>query len=155
QAALAATREIALAVLATTLSLMAVFLPVAFMGGIVGRFLTSFGVTMAFAIAVSMLVSFTVTPMMAARLLAPPGPAAAHGPTVLVRIVDRWYLPMERGYMGLLGWAMRHRWVVVAVCAAALATVPALLARAGFGFLPANDEAQFEVVVTAPEGTSA
>ena len=67
QAAVEATREIGLAVLATTLSLIAIFVPVGFMGGIVGRFMTSFGFTMSFAILVSLLVSFTLTPMMAAR----------------------------------------------------------------------------------------
>jgi HAE1 family hydrophobic/amphiphilic exporter-1 len=69
QAAVSGTKEVALAVMATSLSLIAVFLPVAFMGGIVGRFMYSFGVTMAFAIAVSLLVSFTLTPMMASRWL--------------------------------------------------------------------------------------
>ncbi len=67
QAAVEATREIGLAVLATTLSLVAIFVPVGFMGGIVGRFMTSFGFTMSFAILVSLLVSFTLTPMLAAR----------------------------------------------------------------------------------------
>ena len=67
QAAVEATREIGLAVLATTLSLIAIFVPVGFMGGIVGRFMTSFGFTMSFAILVSLLVSFTLTPMLAAR----------------------------------------------------------------------------------------
>src|SRR6185436_20654743 len=69
EAAIAATREIGLAVLATTISLLAVFLPVAFMGGIVGRFLKSFGLTMAFAIAISLFVSFTLTPMLASKWL--------------------------------------------------------------------------------------
>ncbi len=69
QAAIEGTREIGLAVLATTLSLLAVFLPVGFMGGIVGRFMSSFGLTASFAIAVSLLVSFTLTPMLAARLI--------------------------------------------------------------------------------------
>jgi multidrug efflux pump subunit AcrB len=73
-AAIHATKEIRLAVLATTLSLMAVFLPVAFMSGIVGRFLFSFGMTMAFAIGVSMIVAFTLTPMMASRMLPLPLP---------------------------------------------------------------------------------
>jgi len=68
-AAVFATRDIGLAVLATTLSLLAVFLPVAFMSGIVGRFFQSFGLTMAFAIGVSLIVSFSLTPMLAARLL--------------------------------------------------------------------------------------
>ncbi|MBL8605015.1 MAG: efflux RND transporter permease subunit [Myxococcales bacterium] len=71
RAAIVATREIGLAVLATTLSLIAVFLPVAFMGGIVGRFMRSFGFTMSFAIAVSLLVSFTLTPMLSSRWLKP------------------------------------------------------------------------------------
>jgi HAE1 family hydrophobic/amphiphilic exporter-1 len=69
QAAIEGTKEIGLAVLATTLSLLAVFLPVGFMGGIVGRFMSSFGLTASFAIAVSLLVSFTLTPMLAARLI--------------------------------------------------------------------------------------
>src|SRR3989442_1595786 len=69
QAAIDGTKEIGLAVLATTLSLVAIFVPVGFMGGIVGRFMKSFGLTMAFAIMVSLLVSFTLTPMLAARWL--------------------------------------------------------------------------------------
>src|SRR5256885_11735834 len=69
EAAVEGTKEVGLAVLATSLSLIAVFLPVAFMGGLVGRFMNSFGVTMAFAIAVSLLVSFTLTPMMCSRWL--------------------------------------------------------------------------------------
>ena len=78
---------------------MAVFLPIAFMGGIVGRFLGSFGLTMAFAILVSMVVSFTLTPMMAARLLPPPSPPGTEREkAVLERVVDRFYLPIERIY---------------------------------------------------------
>jgi multidrug efflux pump subunit AcrB len=78
-AAALATRDIGLAVLATTLSLMAVFLPVAFMSGIIGRFLKSFGLTMAFAILVSLIVSFSLTPMLAARWLK--GPRGGQGAT--------------------------------------------------------------------------
>ncbi|MEZ5345929.1 MAG: efflux RND transporter permease subunit [Pyrinomonadaceae bacterium] len=69
RAAIEGTKEIGLAVLATTLSLMAVFVPIGFMGGIVGRFMSSFGLTSAFAIGVSLIVSFTLTPMLAARLI--------------------------------------------------------------------------------------
>ena len=71
QAAIEGTREIGLAVLATTLSLMAVFVPIGFMQGIVGRFMSSFGLTASFAVAVSLIVSFTLTPMLAARLIKP------------------------------------------------------------------------------------
>jgi hydrophobic/amphiphilic exporter-1 (mainly G- bacteria), HAE1 family len=84
QAAIEGTREIGLAVMATTLSLLAVFIPVGFMGGIVGRFMSSFGLTASFAIGVSLLVSFTLTPMLAARLIkreeAAEGPAAGTAP---------------------------------------------------------------------------
>src|SRR6202012_113363 len=72
EAAIEGTREIGFAVMATTLSLLAVFLPVGFMGGIVGRFMSSFGFTAAFAIAVSLLVSFTLTPMLSSRFLKAP-----------------------------------------------------------------------------------
>ncbi|HYN86364.1 MAG TPA: efflux RND transporter permease subunit, partial [Pyrinomonadaceae bacterium] len=85
QAAIEGTREIGLAVMATTLSLLAVFIPVGFMGGIVGRFMSSFGLTSSFAIAVSLLVSFTLTPMLAARLIkrreAAEGPGTASVPS--------------------------------------------------------------------------
>src|SRR5215207_9824452 len=79
QAAIEGTREIGLAVMATTLSLLAVFVPVGFMGGIVGRFMSSFGFTSSFAIAVSLLVSFTLTPMLAARLIKREAPAEGPG----------------------------------------------------------------------------
>src|SRR6185503_17944843 len=103
-AAVLATREIGLAVLATTLSLIAVFLPVAFMGGIVGRFLKSFGLTMAFAIAVSLLVSFTLTPMLSARFMKThrpvrhdmEGKSDVSEKSLLERLVDVIYLPIER-----------------------------------------------------------
>jgi HAE1 family hydrophobic/amphiphilic exporter-1 len=72
QAAIEGTKEIGLAVMATTLSLLAVFIPVGFMSGIVGRFMSSFGLTSAAAIAVSLIVSFTLTPMLAARWIKPP-----------------------------------------------------------------------------------
>lgn len=156
-AALAATKDIGLAVLATTLSLLAVFLPVSFMGGIVGRFLASFGLTMGFSILVSLLVSFSLTPMMAARWLSPPLTAEqkrlARKP-VLERLVDAFYKPMEGAYMWLLRRAMRHRWVVVVACALSLASCGPLFKAVPKGFLPINDKAQFELNVRAPEGTS-
>ncbi len=106
-AAVLATREIGLAVLATTLSLMAVFLPVAFMSGIVGRFLKSFGLTMAFAIVVSLFVSFSLTPMLAARWLKGPAPEGqAHQKSFLERFVDGFYRPIERALHG--GPALGH-----------------------------------------------
>ena len=151
-AAILATRDIGLAVLATTFSLLAVFLPVAFMGGIIGRFLRSFGLTMAFAICVSMLVSFSLTPMLAARWLNPPGKEKKK--SVLERMVDVFYAPIERAYMALLGWCMRHRWVVVLACVVTLGSCVPLAKRVPKGFVPSNDEANFAINVRAPEGTS-
>ncbi|HEY8943459.1 MAG TPA: efflux RND transporter permease subunit, partial [Polyangiaceae bacterium] len=158
KAAILATKEIGLAVLATTLSLVAVFAPVAFMTGIVGRFLNSFGLTMAFSILVSMLVSFTLTPMLAARWLKPHRPIAEGDQhprkSALERVVNVFYGPIERGYVKLLAWVMRRRWVVVAASAAALAATVPLLAAAPKGFLPKSDEAHFEINVRAPESAS-
>ena len=156
-AAILATREIGLAVLATTLSLIAVFLPVAFMSGIVGRFLMSFGLTMAFSIVVSLLVSFTVTPMLAARWLKQRGhglPKAQVRKPILARVVDTGYMPLERLYVRVLRWVMRHRWVVVLACVASLASVPVLMNHIPKGFLPVNDEAQFEIKIRTEEGST-
>jgi hydrophobic/amphiphilic exporter-1 (mainly G- bacteria), HAE1 family len=157
-AAILATKEIGMAVLATTLSLIAVFLPVAFMGGMVGRFLKSFGVTMAFSIGVSLIVSFTLTPMLSARWMKPFRPALgtdAHPKkSVLDRIVDVWYVPMEKGYVHILGWVMRHRWVVVTVSVLSLVAIVPLGGMVRKGFLPRSDEAHFEVSVRTPEGSS-
>jgi len=153
-AAIAATKDIGLAVLATTLSLLAVFVPVAFMSGTVGRFLSCFGLTMAAAITVSLFVSFTLTPMLSARWLRPHPATGAARRTVLERIVDVFYRPIERVYMAILRWVMRRRWVVVLACAASLGTCVPLAKTIPFSFLPENDEAQFNVSVRAPEGTS-
>ena len=156
-AAIAATKDIGLAVLATTLSLMAVFLPVAFMSGIAGRFMRGFGVTMACAIGVSMLVSFTLTPALAARVVEPRADGARGGQrkkTRLERLVDRAYAPLERAYLALLRWVMARRWIVVVASVLTLASSVPLAAVVPKGFLPENDEAQLQVSVRAPEGTS-
>jgi multidrug efflux pump subunit AcrB len=154
-AAIHATKEIGLAVLATTLSLMAVFLPVAFMSGIVGRFLYSFGLTMAFAIAVSMIVAFTLTPMMAARMLpSPPPPGEERRRSWLERGSDFLYRPIARVYSSVLAFCLRRRWVVgLAIVGSCVSMVP-LTQQVGGDFLPPNDEAQFEVYIQAAEGTT-
>ncbi len=152
KAAVTGPREIGLAVLASTLSLIAVFLPIAFIGGIPGRFLGPFGVTMAFSIAVSLFVSFSLTPMLASRWLKP------HKKTdqkpFLERVVDVFYRPIERGYVVMLRFAMSHRWVIMLAAVAALVAVVPLGKAARKGFLPLDDRAQFEVLVRLPEGRS-
>jgi hydrophobic/amphiphilic exporter-1 (mainly G- bacteria), HAE1 family len=151
-AAVLATREIGLPVLATTLSLMAVFVPVAFVGGIPGRFLKNFGYTMAFAVGVSMFVSFALTPTLSARLLRATPREAGRG---LARIVDWFYRPIERVYMLILAWCMRHRWVVVLACAASLGSCTQMMKHVPTGFVPVDDQAQYQVDIRSPEGTSA
>ena len=153
RAAIEGTKEIGLAVLATTLSLIAVFLPIAFIAGIPGRFLGSFGITMSFSIAVSLFVSFTLTPTLAAYWL-DKKKKGDHRKSVLERIVDFGYRPVERGYGAVLGFVMRHRWIVVIAAIASLASMGPLAKRARKGFLPIDDRAQFEVVVRLPEGRS-
>ncbi|MEO8878415.1 MAG: efflux RND transporter permease subunit, partial [Polyangiaceae bacterium] len=147
-AAILATKEIGLAVLATTLSLMAVFIPVAFIGGIPGRFLKSFGYTMAFAVGVSLIVSFSLTPMMSARLL------RQHQESFLTRAVDLVYKPLERFYMTLLHFSLKQRWVVVLVCGATLGSCIPLAKSLPSAFLPEDDKAKFQVTMRTPEGTS-
>jgi HAE1 family hydrophobic/amphiphilic exporter-1 len=148
EAAIEGTREIGLAVLATTLSLVAVFIPVAFMGGIVGRFMYSFGLTMAFSILVSLLVAYTVTPMLTSRWLAV-DTASGHASKD-----SRFFRLLDRGYEQALRWAMAHRWVIVTVSLAALISIVPLFLLVGKDFLPKNDESQFEVTLRTPEGTT-
>lgn len=148
EAAREGTRDIGLAVLATTLSLVIIFIPVALMGGIVGRFMSSFGYTAAFAIMVSLLVSFTLTPMLCSRFLKF-DQTARHDTkdTVLFRVIDR-------PYQALLRWSMRNRWVIVAVTVLiTLSTVPLFMA-VGKDFLPSDDQSEFEVTVRMPVGSS-
>ncbi len=152
-AAILGTREIGLAVMATTLSLLAVFVPVAFLGGIVGMFLKSFGLTMAFAIGVSLLVSFTLVPALAAKLFdhhEKPGP----WDRALERLVNLVYHPIERLYLVLLRFSLRHRWIVVLACLAVLASLPMLMKRVKKDFLPPVEEAEFVVNLRTPEGST-
>jgi hydrophobe/amphiphile efflux-1 (HAE1) family protein len=158
-AAIAATKEIGLAVLATTLSLMAVFLPVAFMSGMAGRFMRGFGVTMAFAIGISLVVAFSLTPSLSARIIEPPevgpdGERLAARKSALERFVDRLYHPIERAYQAMLRWSLRHRWAVVTACVLALLSTFPLGMAVNKSFMPENDEGQLQLTVRAPEGTS-
>ncbi|HEY9503118.1 MAG TPA: efflux RND transporter permease subunit, partial [Pyrinomonadaceae bacterium] len=160
QAAIEGTKEIGLAVMATTLSLLAVFLPVGFMGGIVGRFMSSFGLTSSFAIAVSLLVSFTLTPMLAARLIKRSDdekekPLEKHTePGDHGSKQSRFYRPVDQVYTKLLTWSMTHRWVIVVACVAVILSIVPLFMFVGKNFLPVDDQAQFEINVRAPEGST-
>jgi hydrophobic/amphiphilic exporter-1 (mainly G- bacteria), HAE1 family len=149
-AAIEGTREIGLAVLATTLSLVAIFVPVGFMGGIVGRFMKSFGLTMAFAILVSLLVSFTLTPMLSARWLKikPEGDGGHSSKD------SRIFHAVDVLYTRLLEWSMGHRAIVAGVAVLVLLSSVPLFSIANKNFLPQDDQSEFEINLRAPEGTS-
>jgi HAE1 family hydrophobic/amphiphilic exporter-1 len=147
KAASTGTREIALAVSATTLSLLVIFLPVVFMGGRVGRFFSSFGATVAFAILMSWFVSFTMTPMLCSRFLKL---KQGHGGSK-----SNWVWSAIDGFYGwVLGWSLRHRWVIVATCGLLLVATVFLFKIVGFDFLPRDDQSEFEIAITLPEGYS-
>ncbi|HEY0407102.1 MAG TPA: efflux RND transporter permease subunit, partial [Pyrinomonadaceae bacterium] len=162
----------------------AVFIPVGFMSGIVGRFMSSFGLTSAAAIAVSLIVSFTLTPMLAARWIKPPketvtpegvpvaAGAGSDGDAVMATTDEslahehreakahssskggRFYRPIDRSYMWMLRWSMAHRWVVVLLCVIVIASILPLYRVVGYNFLPDEDESAFQVNLRAPQGTS-
>jgi HAE1 family hydrophobic/amphiphilic exporter-1 len=172
QAAIEGTKEIGLAVMATTFSLLAVFIPVGFMSGIVGRFMSSFGLTSAAAIVVSLIVSFTLTPMLAARWIKSHQKTDKAGPpeTEVVSGHEpgtdheteqaasskggRFYRPIDRSYMWMLKWSMAHRWVIAIICFVAVAMIWPLYNWVGYNFLPDEDESAFQVSVRLPQGTS-
>ncbi len=174
QAAIEGTREIGMAVTATTLSLLAVFLPVGFMAGIVGRFMSSFGFTSAFAIAVSLLVSFTLTPMLAARMIKRKSEKGSHREvsaapesekrSSLAEFKDkyiqaqskesRFYRPIDHTYTWMLKWSMGHRWAIVLLSVLVIVSTVPLFMFVGKNFLPVDDQAQFEINLRAPEGST-
>jgi hydrophobic/amphiphilic exporter-1 (mainly G- bacteria), HAE1 family len=152
QAAREATREIGLAVLATTLSLVVIFLPISFMSSISGRFLYQFGITAAVAILVSLLVSFTLTPTMSARLIHVDD-AHQHGDVAGSR--RGFYSYIDRAYTWMLHFVMRHRFLVWACALLVMASSIPLYGLVKQDFIPSNiDEAEFNVNLSAPEGTS-
>jgi HAE1 family hydrophobic/amphiphilic exporter-1 len=156
QAAIEATREIMLAVMATTLSLVIIFVPIAFTTGYARRYLNQFGWTMAFAVIVSMLVSFTLTPMLSSRLLKRlngkrQAPAAEN---------PRFFRWIDRNYGRLLGWSLNHRALVILAGVGTFALTFALNGRVGRDFIPADDQSEFQAVFDSPvdsslEGTAA
>jgi hydrophobic/amphiphilic exporter-1 (mainly G- bacteria), HAE1 family len=147
RAAIAATEEIGMAVMATTLSLIVIFVPVAFLGGIPGRFLKSFGLTMAVSIAVSMLVSFTLTPMLSSRWLRPSEKGHKSRESGFYRMIDRSY-----GWM--LEWALRHRLVMVGVFGLVVLSIIPMFMLVGTDFINQDDQSEFEIVIKTPDGTS-
>ena len=152
EAAREATRDIGMAVMATTFSLVVIFVPVSFMSSISGRFLYQFGLTAAAAVLVSLLVSFTLTPMMSARLLRAQDAAAGAGDA---RSRKGFYAWIDRGYTWTLAWSMRHRLLFAIVALVVVVSSWPLYRLVKQEYVPSDvDEAEFEMTVNAPEGMS-
>ena len=148
-AAIQGTREVALPVMATTLALIVIFLPVAFMTGYARRFIYPFGWTMAFAILVSMLVSFTLTPMLSSRWLTASAARADeetrhHG----------FFLALDRWYTSCLRWTLAHPMVIIGISVALVALTVPLNRMVGRTFVPGEDMSEFTVHADTPQGTS-
>ncbi len=134
-AAIKATQEIGLAVMATTLSLVIIFLPIAFMNGYARKYVNSFGWTMAMAILVSLLVAFTLTPMMSSRLLrVSEKEKKAHAAGIL-----HW---IEQSYLKLLQWSLAHRWVIILICVATFLSTFGLYHLVGRDWIPSDDQSE-------------
>ncbi|HEY0512229.1 MAG TPA: efflux RND transporter permease subunit [Thermoanaerobaculia bacterium] len=157
QAAKEATREIGLAVLATTLSLVVIFVPVSFMSSISGRFLYQFGLTAAAAVLVSLLVSFTLTPMMSARMLRAEDASSGHGGEAdgTARSRQGFYARLDHGYERLLRLTLAHRRVAALICLGVMLASLPLFKLVKVEYIPSNvDESEFEINVKGPEGMS-
>jgi HAE1 family hydrophobic/amphiphilic exporter-1 len=157
QAAIQGTREIGPAVLSTTISLVIVFLPVSFLSSVTGRMLFQFGLTATVAILVSMLISFTLTPMMCSLMLKKSKPVLGPDgtPRAAARSRQGFYHWIEVAYMWFLRLSMRFRWAVLILVAATIATNWYLYGLVKQDYIPTNvDESEFEVSIYAPEGAS-
>ncbi|MBI2947635.1 MAG: efflux RND transporter permease subunit [Verrucomicrobia bacterium] len=154
EAARAATAEISLAVMATTFSLVVIFVPVSFMSSIAGRFLFQFGLTAAVAVLVSLLVSFTLTPMLSARLFSL-SQLASSGSHSVARSRRGFYAWIDRAYSSILALAMRHRLFVAGIAVLVMLTSIPLYKVVRQEYTPGNtDEGEFEISVYTREGTS-
>ncbi len=149
RAAVEATREIGLAVMATTLSLVIIFLPIAFMTGYARRYVNSFGWTMAMAILVSLLVSFTLTPMMSSRILVV-GASGGHARSREAK----FFHAIENLYLRSLEWALAHRVMVLMICLVTFASSFFFYRRVGRDFIPADDQSELQSSLDLPEGSS-
>lgn len=149
KAALGGTRQVLFAVLATTLSLVAIFLPVAFMGGIIGRFFESFAIVVAVGVLISYFVAVTLTPMLCSRYLRV---SDRHGRVYAA--FERGFRALDDGYRRLLAASLRYRWTTVAIAGLIVLSSAWFFADIGKAFAPEEDEGQFLVMMRTPLGSS-
>ncbi len=161
------TDEVAIAVTATAMTNVVVFTPISFMGGIIGQFFFEFGLTVIFATMFSLFISFTLTPMLASKLLKPKAVQearqSAHGRFLglieapflgLARIWERGYRVIESGYRGALGWSMRHRIRTALIVVLIFFGGLSLFSFVGGEFFPESDNGYLQVILSLPAGTT-
>ena len=156
EAAARGTGEIAVAVLASTLTNVVVFTPIAFMSGVIGQFFMQFGLTVVYATLFSLVVSFTMVPMLAARMIKP-GSGLGHGSDIVSRSIRAWeamYMSLEASYRTALAWCLRLRWVTLLATAVIFFLAMGLFGRLGGGFMPLVDSGKLQVRLELPAGTS-
>ena len=151
-AAIKGSREITFTVISMTISLVAVFIPVLFLGGLIGRLFEEFAVTIGVAILVSGFVSLTLTPMLCSRWLKPHTESERHGRIYLA--IERAWITSLRWYERSLGWVMRHRRSAMAFSALILVGTVALFNVVPKGFIPSEDTGQLQATTETAEGTS-
>jgi HAE1 family hydrophobic/amphiphilic exporter-1 len=156
EAARAGTSEIGLAVMATTFTIIAVFVPVAFMGGIVGQFFYEFGITIAFAVLVSLFVSFTMDPMLSSRWFDPSIEAGIRrrGLARLLVAFDHGFQHLHVGYEHAIAFSLRHRALVVGVALVLFLASLAMFPRLGTSFFPEFDRGELQVSFKTGPGSS-
>ena len=149
------TSEIGLAVMATTFTILAVFLPVGFMTGIVGQFFKSFALTIAFAVSISLLVAFTLDPMLSSRFVRfiPLEERTRTRTGRFLESVGAFYDRIDRQYHRLLEWAISHPWKIMATAAVVFFASMSTLSIIGTEFVPVEDRGEFAVNVEVPAGT--
>lgn len=147
-AAIDGSHEITSTVVATTLSILVIFLPLAYMSGIVGRIVNSYGMTVVFAIALSGVVALTLTPMLCAQML------KQEKKTKLDLFVDGVNKKLVDWYIPLLDWSIHHRKIMVSLACLCLVLLVPMLARVGGEFMPTDDSGKVQVSIEAPVGTS-
>lgn len=154
EAASRGTQEIALAVMATTFTLVAVFVPVAFMQGITGQFFRQFGLTITVAVLISLFVAFTLDPMLSARFARARAAGAEHGRGGLAARIRRGFDAIDRLYARTLGWVLRHRALTFAGATLLFLASLGLGTRLGSEFMAKEDRNQLIVNLEYPPGTS-
>ncbi len=148
QAAAEGTERVGLAVLAGTFATLAVFVPIAFMSGIVGRFFFQYGLTIVFSVSVSLLVALTLTPMLSSRFLTP-----ASAMLSILKPIEHFHQALDRGYGGLVRWAITLRYLVIAVALGSIVIGGWYAKRVPTGFAPPADRSEFLAAIDLPLGT--